>query len=60
MKFTDLKLNNNIQKALTDLNFIDLTEIQMESIPFLLQSNNDLIGLAQTGKKKQLHLVCQL
>ena len=52
MKFTDLKLNNNIQKALTDLNFIDLTEIQMESIPFLLQSNNDLIGLAQTGTGK--------
>jgi len=52
MKFIDLKLNNNIQKALSDLNFIDLTEIQVESIPFLLQSNDDLIGLAQTGTGK--------
>ena len=52
MKFTDLKLNTSIQKALSELNFINLTEIQIESIPFLLKSNDDLIGLAQTGTGK--------
>ncbi len=52
MKFTDLRLNESIQKALSELNFINLTEIQIESIPFLLTSNDDLIGLAQTGTGK--------
>ncbi|MEE2931063.1 MAG: DEAD/DEAH box helicase [Bacteroidota bacterium] len=52
MKFSDLKINKNIQKAIAELNFINLTEIQVESIPFLLESNDDLIGLAQTGTGK--------
>ena len=52
MKFIDLKLNENIQRGISELNFIDLTEIQIETIPFLLKSNDDLIGLAQTGTGK--------
>lgn len=52
MKFVDLQLNQNIQRGVSELNFIDLTEIQIETIPFLLNSNNDLIGLAQTGTGK--------
>ncbi len=52
MKFTELDINKHIKKSLSKLNFIEATEIQNKAIPFLLQSNNDLIGLAQTGTGK--------
>ena len=52
MKFNELDLNKNIQKSLKDLEFINLTEIQEKTIPFLLNSKNDIIGLAQTGTGK--------
>jgi ATP-dependent RNA helicase DeaD len=52
MKFTDLDLNKNVQKALLKINFIDATEIQNKAIPFLLESQKDLIALAQTGTGK--------
>ena len=52
MKFKDLDLNKNIQKALLDINFLETTEIQSKAIPFLLNSDNDLIALAQTGTGK--------
>ena len=52
MKFEELDINQNIQKGVAELGFINLTEIQLEAIPYLLESNNDLIGLAQTGTGK--------
>ena len=52
MKFSDLDINKHIKKSLSKLNFIEATEIQNKAIPFLLESNNDLIGLAQTGTGK--------
>ena len=52
MKFSEIKLNKNLQKALIEINFKETTEIQSESIPFLLNSQKDLIGLAQTGTGK--------
>ena len=59
MKFSDLDINKHIKNSLSKLNFIEGTEIQNKAIPFLLESNNDLIGLAQTGTGKQQHLEFQ-
>jgi len=52
MKFAKINLNKNLQKALIELNFKETTKIQSEAIPFLLNSETDLIGLAQTGTGK--------
>jgi ATP-dependent RNA helicase DeaD len=52
MTFSELGLNKNIQKAITDLGFENPTPIQQESIPYLLENKNDLIALAQTGTGK--------
>ena len=52
MTFSETGLNNNIQKAISDLEFKTLTPIQKEAIPYLLENENDLIALAQTGTGK--------
>ena len=52
MNFSDINLNESIQKSLVDLNFINPTPIQIKAIPFLLESSQDLISLAQTGTGK--------
>ncbi len=52
MKFIDLKLNKDILKALKDLSFETPTPIQEQVIPYLLENDNDLIALAQTGTGK--------
>ena len=52
MKFAEIRLDKNIQKAILELGFIDLTPIQQEAIPYLLENNTDLIALAQTGTGK--------
>ena len=52
MKFSEIKLNKDIQKAIADLNFKTLTPVQKEAIPFLLENEIDLIALAQTGTGK--------
>jgi len=49
--FANLKLSNELLKALDDLNFKIPTEIQRQTIPFLLEGR-DLIGQAQTGTGK--------
>ncbi len=51
-KFKELNLNSEIMKALKELNFIEATPIQTETIPFILKSKEDLIALAQTGTGK--------
>ena len=43
---------NRYKKSLIDLNFINPTPIQIQTIPFLLESSQDLISLAQTGTGK--------
>jgi len=50
--FTDLGLSENILKALETLGFETPTPIQALAIPHLLDEENDLIGLAQTGTGK--------
>lgn len=52
MTFSETGLNKNIQKAIADLGFETPTPIQQESIPYLLENENDLIALAQTGTGK--------
>ena len=52
MKFSEVGLNKNIQKSITDLGFEILTPIQKEAIPYLLKNTTDLIALAQTGTGK--------
>ncbi|MEA3443937.1 MAG: DEAD/DEAH box helicase [Bacteroidota bacterium] len=50
--FTDQGLNDNILKAIDELGFIDPTPIQEKTIPAILNSHQDIIGLAQTGTGK--------
>ena len=52
MRFNTINISNEIKKALNELNFIETTDIQKEAIPFLLNSQQDLIALAQTGTGK--------
>ena len=51
MKFIDLKISDNILKAIDDLGFEEATEIQEKAIPYIL-SGNDIIGQSQTGTGK--------
>ena len=50
--FKEIGINKDLCKAINELGFTTPTEIQEESIPFLLSNNSDLISLAQTGTGK--------
>ena len=50
--FKELGVRNDLIKGLHELGIINPSPIQAEVIPLLLQSNNDLIGQAQTGTGK--------
>jgi len=50
--FNDIKLSKQITKSLSELGFVKPTPIQAKTIPLLMDSNNDLIGSAQTGTGK--------
>ena len=50
--FNDIKLSKQITKSLNELGFVKPTPIQAKTIPLLMDSNNDLIGSAQTGTGK--------
>ena len=52
MNFSEISLNKNIQKAIKDLGFEILTPVQEQAIPYLLNNEQDLIALAQTGTGK--------
>lgn len=51
MYFAQLKISEPILKAITELNYVDPTPIQVEAIPPLL-GGHDLLGTAQTGTGK--------
>ncbi len=51
-KFLDLGIRSNYIRALKELGIINPTEIQEKTIPVLLNSKLDFIGLAQTGTGK--------
>ncbi len=50
--FKDLGLNENLLHAITDLGFEKPSEVQEKAIPILLESETDLVALAQTGTGK--------
>ena len=50
--FQDLGLNNDLLQAITDLGFTKPSEVQQKAIPILLESETDLVALAQTGTGK--------
>ncbi len=51
LKFTDFGLIKPIERALGDINYVDPTPIQQQSIPSLLKGR-DILGCAQTGTGK--------
>lgn len=51
MKFSELKLNDNVLEALDAMRFDECTPIQEQSIPVILEGR-DLIAVAQTGTGK--------
>lgn len=50
--FTNLGLDENIIKAISELGFENPTPIQEKSIPAIITSSSDLVALAQTGTGK--------
>lgn len=52
MKFSELGLKDAILSAITELGYEAPTPIQSQSIPYLLENDGDLIGLASTGTGK--------
>ncbi len=50
--FQDLGLQENLLRAVTELGFTAPTPIQEKTIPVLLNSDTDFVGLAQTGTGK--------
>ena len=51
-KFLEYGLKEEILQAIEEIGFETPTPIQAESIPFLLESKNNLIARAQTGTGK--------
>jgi ATP-dependent RNA helicase DeaD len=51
-KFKEIGVNQELCKAIAELGFVNPTEVQKKSIPFLLKNDSDLISLAQTGTGK--------
>ena len=50
--FTEIGINEQLVKAVTELGYTHATEIQERSIPVLISGTKDFIGLAQTGTGK--------
>ena len=50
--FKDLGLNEDLLRAITDMGFETPSEVQDKAIPLLLESEIDLVALAQTGTGK--------
>ena len=51
-QFADLGIQESILKALEGLNIVVPTEIQQKTIPLLLSTKTDVVGLAKTGTGK--------
>lgn len=51
LKFEELNLSENVQRALKDIGYAEMTEIQKQAIPHILDGQ-DVIGQSQTGTGK--------
>jgi ATP-dependent RNA helicase DDX18/HAS1 len=51
--FSKLELSENTNKALADMGFTTMTQVQAKSIPLLL-AGKDVLGAARTGSGKTL------
>ncbi|MCU0448064.1 MAG: DEAD/DEAH box helicase [Microscillaceae bacterium] len=51
LKFEQIALSANVQKAISEMGFTEATPIQTQAIPVVLEGN-DIIGQAQTGTGK--------
>lgn len=51
LKFEELNLSKEVERAITDMGFEEATPIQSQAIPVIL-SGKDIIGQAQTGTGK--------
>ncbi|MEE4198770.1 MAG: DEAD/DEAH box helicase [Bacteroidales bacterium] len=51
-KFSDLGISQEILKGINELGFVDAMPVQHEVIPVLLETNRDIVALAQTGTGK--------
>jgi ATP-dependent RNA helicase DeaD len=52
LTFSELGFNEELQKGIEELGFVKPTPIQEKVIPIVLKSDNDVVGLAQTGTGK--------
>ena len=50
--FKDLGVHQNLVKMLTEMDIVTPTPVQEETIPYLLNTNNNFVGQAQTGTGK--------
>ncbi|WP_372370087.1 DEAD/DEAH box helicase [Candidatus Uabimicrobium sp. HlEnr_7] len=50
--FSEFGLSSELLQAIEKIGFDTPTQIQEQAIPFLLENNRDLVGLAQTGTGK--------
>jgi ATP-dependent RNA helicase DeaD len=51
LRFDELSLSEEIQKAVADMGFVEASPIQSEAIPYIMEGR-DVIGQAQTGTGK--------
>jgi len=51
-RFSDLGINEQLQKGLADLQISIPTDIQVKTIPAVLQQSQDVVALAKTGTGK--------
>lgn len=52
MTFQELGLRKELLSAITRMGFVQPTPIQQQAIPYLLENQGDLVGLASTGTGK--------
>jgi len=52
MTFSELGINEDIIRALQDNKITEPSDIQIQAIPHILQNDQDLVGVAQTGTGK--------